>query len=398
MYVSENRYEDLFNPIGTAVEGIRVEFDSPGFIGQRIISVANATGKNAPKTNVSRSNIETTNQETNWLNSIYSIYIGFINEEIKKLYLEKGFSITWATLEAEYLLRPFSRSYDSNDKSEIKDLSILKSSINSINGLLIEVNKERNVTNANKILEIDNICTIDCDLFKSAERMLKEVSYNASLGNLLEALYGNSDINFDPNQVILCGYNPYNILHNYALENKEVTAIKLDRDNRRVDIVWSTTIKNTYWYKPNPIRKKNGKIEILIQIEDLQIDGMDGEVAICVFHQYYLLKGTKFHNFLLKLRNELDIESNQEHYTIFNYVLNLGLTLIKSRFEKTSHEIISKLLDEELNYNFRIIRSKNKYESDIWKVINREELVDAFLTTTWKSFDTNSWNRDDDKK
>lgn len=52
--------ETKLNRLGTCVEGIRIEFDSPGYIGTSVIAIANVKGLNAPKTNVARSGIEAT--------------------------------------------------------------------------------------------------------------------------------------------------------------------------------------------------------------------------------------------------------------------------------------------------------------------------------------------------
>src|SRR6266487_2514564 len=68
--------------LGTCVEGVRVEFDTPGFKGRSIVAIANVTGPNAPKTNVARSGLETTPELDRTLETIYQIYLNHIKKEV----------------------------------------------------------------------------------------------------------------------------------------------------------------------------------------------------------------------------------------------------------------------------------------------------------------------------
>ncbi len=97
------------HPIGTCIEGIRVDFNTPGFNGRNLYAIVNTSGKNAPKTNVARSNIEITPEREALLFSVYQLYLEHISNELSNL-RKSGFSITWAASEANWLLKSFSRS------------------------------------------------------------------------------------------------------------------------------------------------------------------------------------------------------------------------------------------------------------------------------------------------
>ena len=65
--------------LGTCIEGIRVEFGTPGFEGDSIVAIANITGQGAPKTNVARSGIENTPERATMLQTIYGVLQSQIN-------------------------------------------------------------------------------------------------------------------------------------------------------------------------------------------------------------------------------------------------------------------------------------------------------------------------------
>ncbi|MDD5095683.1 MAG: ATP-binding protein [Dehalococcoidia bacterium] len=93
-----------WSPIGTCVEGIRVDTNTPGFRGTGIFALANATGENAPKTNVARSGLESGPQLDALLRAVYRAYGKHAEIEIDNLTKSRGHSLTWAVQEAQYLL------------------------------------------------------------------------------------------------------------------------------------------------------------------------------------------------------------------------------------------------------------------------------------------------------
>ena len=118
-------------------------------------------------------------------------------------------------------------------------------------GILIEKEQKRSAKSVNNLKTLGIVRTIDCDLFRSAESIIKEVPNNASLSKLLETLYGKEDI-FDDFGNILCGYNPKNKLHSNLLSDREVSGIEIFNKMRRVDLIWSKRDNETsIWRKLN---------------------------------------------------------------------------------------------------------------------------------------------------
>lgn len=127
--------------LGSCIEGIRVEFGTPGFDSFHIVALANATGPNAPKTDVARSGFEVTPERNVMLEAIYTIYCNHIKNELKDLYEKRNFSLTWATKEARYLLGYLL----SNSDSKPLNSELLTRTIQEIPILLIERSNKREV-------------------------------------------------------------------------------------------------------------------------------------------------------------------------------------------------------------------------------------------------------------
>lgn len=90
-------------PIGTCVEGIRVEFSTPGYKNTSILAIANI--KNSKyQTNVARSAIELdANNEI--LSDIYDVYKDYVQEQMDRLE-DQDYAQSWAVSEGRYLMRP----------------------------------------------------------------------------------------------------------------------------------------------------------------------------------------------------------------------------------------------------------------------------------------------------
>jgi molecular chaperone HtpG len=385
---------NIYNPIGTAVEGIRVEFDTPGFKGQRVIALANAQGKKAPKTNVARSTIE----NSDWLENVYTLYINYVKDEISSLNKNRGFSITWSALEATFLLRPFFETRSNEDKSEIANKWLLGKAINTIDGLLIESSKTRKAVSVDYLDQYSEIHTVDCDLFRSAENMIKEVPTDASLINLLEALYGKDNIDFDVKDLILCGFQPENVLHANAVREREVAGIKLHHSQRRVDLIWKKT-NSGIWLDMSRVtdssRHFGRATNVLIQLKDIKIDDLRGEIAIGAFYKTYLLIGSPFHTYLLSILKQIKYDANPLGIdtAIVGIVIDLGVNFLQGNKTKISEDDINKYMDYRFQSNSSRLFAVDMMDQVFWKKIDKTALYAAMIGTEWKTFDTFAWNR-----
>jgi hypothetical protein len=396
-----NDYKLIQSPIGTAVQGIRVEFNTPGFDNTHLFAAANVSGKSAPTTNVARSSIET----GGWIKNVYSIYSNYIQDEINSLLNKYDYSLTWSVNEISSLLEPIlnakeERFHPDEDYAELIKPDLFYESLFNVNGVLIEKDQKRTALSIRSLESIDELRTIDCDLFRSGEDMLKEISSETSVTKLISVLH-NGDTIVDDDVNILCGYSPSNILHENSLRNREVTAIELRKNMRRVDLIWSikSKEKSTWFYVSEKIVSYSigRSMKVAIQKENVKVEGINNEIAILSFGTLYILEGSKFHSLLLDLNDKLSSMPYYNDYAqnIFSIVLNWGYSRLKSHYTLNWGGEVEQEIERNLRNQFDPFYDRSYSEEELieffWKIIDKSKLVDCMRSTEWNMFDTSAW-------
>ena len=383
-----------FSPIGVCVEGVRIEFDTPGFKGSKIFATANTSGMKAPKTNVARSNFEATDEKNLLLSYIYKIYINHVKNEISNIHKKNGFSLTWASSETLYLLNPLLNSYwkDNRDRFEPLDHQLLNDAINEIPSILIEKGKSRVALSPKEIQNEDIVWTIDCDLLRSAESLIKEIPTNTSLTDLMDILYSSSEHKLYELNCILCGYNPNNVLHNNALLNKQVSSIKVYNKERRVDLKWTNINDESLWRSfsvPAEQNFRNEDVKILLQIGKVDIDVITDEIAIKANGVIYLLGNSELNNYYVKVTEALYNSENRDDKLVLAMLLVIVEKFLDNNVNKKDdiEGTVQRIIKERLNSPMEFI------EDTFWGMINKEEFISVFQNTKWKIFDTGVWSR-----
>mgnify|MGYP000669331598 CR=1 FL=1 len=390
--------KNSYSPIGTCIEGIRVEFDSPGYIGNNIIATANASGANAPKTNVARSTIEAAEERDILLSSIYTLYTNHVKEEILDLYKSKGFSLTWASSEALYLLRPLIHNLNSDTKFEPISKALLSKAINEIPAILVEQDNKRISLSPNDIQNKHEIWTIDSNLIRSAESLIREASVNSSLSSLMNSLYTNDEYKLNEMNCLLCGFNSDNLLHTNALLDKEVSFLRIYQKERRVDLKWECKDSNIHWLEycvhnsdsyrysnPFTVRNREHKVRMFFEINANKV-GVNDEIAVKAHDMIFVLNNSELHNYLLETFKILDYNNSREDNFIAEKLLDIILFFFNSRYSNDSDidNIFQRYLSE-MPYEFK--------EKHFWAKINKAELMSILKNTYWKVFDVSVWSR-----
>ncbi|WP_437618716.1 HD domain-containing protein [Sorangium sp. So ce1151] len=179
---------------GTCVEGIRVEFTTPGYGEPAFYALCNAFGSNAPKTNVARTALEVTPELHTMLRSVYRAYCRRVTDEGVELE-RRGFSKTWAAEEVRWLVAPL---VDSSATSP----TLLDEAIEQIPFVIREAKGQRARVSIADIRAEDQWWTTDSALFMSAESLIREVPGDASLGRILSGVGAQADAL--PNGSIVC--------------------------------------------------------------------------------------------------------------------------------------------------------------------------------------------------
>ena len=201
-------------PVGTCVEGIRVEFSTPGYKNMSILAIANI--KNSKyQTNVERSALELdANNEI--LSAIYDVYKEYLQEQMDKLEAQ-DYAQSWAISEGRYLMEPLIYEEYSNSRVDAIDEDILISRLAQLKCMTIENEGERKVISAEDVAKLDEINIFECGMTRAGEYLLKEVKSNATLSSLISVVC--EDNFLDNVKNVVCNIDMSNMLHKYALKH-----------------------------------------------------------------------------------------------------------------------------------------------------------------------------------
>ena len=239
-------------PLGTCVEGIRIDDFTPGFTGKGILALANSGGEKSPKTNVARSGLEATPERDTLLAAVYQAYCKHVEDEINSLLETRGHSLTWAIQEAHYLLSPlFTGSTHLGNRNEALKEELLRDAVADVRLHLIETAHRREAVSTNGLRKIPKFWTITCPLLRSAEHLIRETPGSASIRSVLAALGSEVPLPEDP---IFCQetVSSFDLL---AFEGREVACISASKEARRVDLLWEHAGSPSRWLLlPRPWR------------------------------------------------------------------------------------------------------------------------------------------------
>jgi molecular chaperone HtpG len=374
--------------LGTCIEGIRVEFQTPGYIDSNIVAIANIKGQGSPKTNVARSGIEATQERDDMLKKIYRIYRNHIADEVHQLRALRSYSLTWAIEEARYLITSLLTHPVSTKllEDELTDLKVLP----------VESKSERIAISAREFAMEKSFWTIECMLLQPAEVLIREAATSTSLFQVVKAL---KLPNFDlPSDLVLCGVRPYSSFGKYAYQNREVDKIVLSREQRRIDLRWTNISHPPRWlYYSRPFpdalndvlddssRGGTDLASILVGVNGVDVPTDVGS-AIRTLDNLYIMPGTSVALHLTKWLSQITEMATLETQiaTIFNlFVVHRCFTMG------------TKIPDAE-----RFITNlANRWESHLGRSINLDQianfpdLLDLVDTCDWTAFAPSKWSR-----
>jgi len=378
-------------PIGTCIEGIRVEFDSPGFSGKNLVSIINTTGNNAPKTNVARSNIKNTQEKETLIYNIYKLYLKHISDELHNLFNEKGFSISWATREANYMINEFvdkRRFSTSKNISALIAEDIFVKAISDVKCILIESQIEKRNISINELIQIGSFWTINSALFSSADSLIREIPKTKTTTiALIKTLYSDTDSNLSHINDLLCDFNHYNYVNKILVKKFQVDSMNINKKQRRIDLHWSN--KNTdNWllFNDREYNEYSYDSKIYIQNKDLQIGNIQNETAINCIHGFFILRNSSLHKYIYKILNIFVFINNIDD----NYLFDQLLLALKDfyYYKSIDRNRIEEILENRIGGG-----SDRTIIKNLWQKIDKNELISEIINNSFVLFDTTFWNR-----
>ena len=185
---------------------------------------------------------------------------------------------------------------------------------------------------------------------------------------------------------IFCNYGGYNVLHQYAVSNKEVSKIKVNHSQRRIKLTYSP--KNNLWYEFD-IRNRGFIKSIFIPKNEFDIEGLREEIGVRTFGAIYMQSNTELYKYIVKmidifmedetdenrillevfLGNVFDRRILEQSYVPDNDINNMVRQLMEDRFVKLSDELIEKMwnkIDVDEFSKIVLIKNYSWYSIDNW--------------------------------
>lgn len=387
---SNNKGE--FLPIGTCIEGIRVEFTTPGYKNPNFFAIANIENSKF-QTNVARSAIEfDANREV--LADIYSVYANYLQNQMDSL-VKLNYSQSWAINEGAFLMYPLVTNdpvhiYD-NSHVEPVDKEILIKKLAQIKCIVLENPENRKIVSAEEAASLDEITIIESKLLESTECLLREITSTATLHSIMNLACKTDYIKDVPN--LITNYKSSNVLHNYVLHEKEVQQIIINREQRSIHLTYKT--KTGLWRVYN-IEKTNNSLnqKLFVPNTAMPFEGIDEEIGIHTTNGIYLCPDTVFCKYIIKLIDQFESDKSDEYDRLlpllFTIIFNNSILQRKVDIDGNSEQAVRAYL------NGNLYRFNTAINNKIWSKINAEEFSNVILKENNYLFSIDNWSRADD--
>lgn len=227
-------------PMCTCVEGIAVVSGTPGFEKYSIVAIANAVGHGAPKTNVARSSIEDTEESKELTRKIYEIYVQQIADEAERLVSGEKYSISWASSQIPFLVN----ALVSGDADAI-NYSLQREALKKLPMFVIESEGRRRSASLAVLKADGSFWTVESEMTRSAERILREASTELTLKQLMEIL--ERDAPWLPEGVIVCNFNTRLLPFDVLLTDFEIDGVQMLHKERRLHVKWHRISDERHW-------------------------------------------------------------------------------------------------------------------------------------------------------
>jgi hypothetical protein len=234
---------------GTCVEGIAVEYTSPGFIGPSIVSIANATGAGAPKTNVARSSLEKTAEKDEVTKKVYDIYISQIDIEVHRLLTEEHHSLSRAMGEIPYMVSPFTTTQE-----RVSNPTMFRDSLAKLRAFLLEEPNGRQSAALVDLKQRGSFWTVESPMTWSVENLVREMPGNITARSIF-GLAG-AETSQLPAGHLVQNISAFSFTRAVAEQAFEVIHIRGSETDRRVELEWKLKGEVLNWQSLSDIERR----------------------------------------------------------------------------------------------------------------------------------------------
>ncbi len=226
------------------------------------------------------------------------------------------------------------------------------------------------------------------------ESLLKEVPSKSTAKEIINAVCKDNDI-FDCENPIIVNYNEYNVLHRYALSNKEISKISIDERNRTIKLSFSERVGVWDSYSLFASSSFSYNSYLYIPKDKILIDGIDDEVGVSTIGGIYLKEDSELCKYIKKVIDTFNMIPSKENKMLLNIFLSTVFTSNLLEFAVTK-EASTHALRRMFNNSNRHINEE--LIAKMWKKIDTTEFSEIVLAKKHSLFSLNNWSRKNNGK
>ncbi|WMT73810.1 hypothetical protein [Bradyrhizobium sp. Ash2021] len=182
--------------------------------------------------------------------TLYELYVDHVKDEIKRLTQVENYSLTWAANNAITLV-PF--GFRSGAGGDAVLPNELRDRMKGLPIYIVEKNGRRTNVNFNELAKEEVFWTVDCQLVRSAEQLVRETKSNSTVSDLVKAL--NDSAQELPSNTVLYNLDISSMLRDSVELEFEPHEIKANESLRRVDIRWGERTSE-HWIRVQELMRR----------------------------------------------------------------------------------------------------------------------------------------------
>lgn len=323
------------------------------------------------------------------LSDIYDVYKDYVQEQMDRLE-DQDYAQSWAVSEGRYLMRPLIYDDYSNSRIEPIDEDVLIHRLAHLKCLALENEGVRQIVSAEDVAELEEINIFECGMTRAGEYLLKEVRSSATLSSLIGVVCKDNFLAGVKN--VICNIDMGNLLHQYALKNKEVSKIEVAHKERRIHVTYSC--KNDLWYEFDLRNRGLAARSLYIPKKNMVISGLKEEIGVKNFGGIYIQSNTELCEYLIKVIGAFQSEDTEENKILLevflSYVFDNKVLEVAYKQDVNTSNMFKQLLEE------RFVRVSNELIEKMWAKIDTQEFVNKILTKNYTLYSIDNWSRKND--
>ncbi len=227
--------------------------------------------------------------------------------------------------------------------------------------LALENEGVRQIVSAEDVAELEEINIFECEMTRAGEYLLKEVRSSATLSSLIGVVCKDNFLAGVKN--VICNIDMGNLLHQYALKNKEVSKIEVAHKERRIHVTYSC--KNDLWYEFDLRNRGLPARSLYIPKKNMVISGLKEEIGVKNFGGIYIQSNTELCEYLIKVIGAFQSEDTEENKILLkvflSYVFDNKVLEVAYKQDVNTSNMFKQLLEQTYRSCMGLLKLTDKY-------------------------------------